>query len=148
MDSVIEELGGALARDSSCRQALQGTRHIAPGFVEATLPILSEIGEHREQHEATHEGQRVVGVEGLETSVHGAGICNAAMPIHRAGSDVLDALKQRLTPIGANHIAEELAEIANIRVLGDRLGCGLHRHSCYADRDPSEYAKNRPSAVS
>ena len=70
------------------------------------LPVLGEVGEHREQHEAAHEGERVVEGEGID-AVDAVRIDNAARAVHRGGANIFDPAEQRLPAIGADDVAEQ-----------------------------------------
>lgn len=53
-----------------------------------------------------------------------------AVAIHGVCTDVLDARKQRLAAVLANHIAEQLAQESYVRILGNRaLQDGLRRRA-------------------
>ena len=85
------------------------------------LSIFSQIGQHREQHETAHEGQRVIEAQRLQRFFHVAA-GNAAMPVHRSCTDGFDAVEQRLPAIGADHITQQPAQVANVGVLRDSGG--------------------------
>jgi hypothetical protein len=88
------------------------------------LPVLGKIGEHREQHEAAHEIERLVEAEAVEPGIDRVRPRNAAMPVDRCRPDILDPPKQRLAAIGADHVAEHLAQEADVCIVRDR--CAVH----------------------
>ncbi len=125
-ECLIEEGRRPVNADTLRDQTLQCRSDILAGFVEAALPILRQVRQHREQHEAANEGERVIEAQGIQAAIHRGRIRDAAMPVHRAGADVFDALKQPLTPVGPNDIPEQLSQVADVRVLGDGFGGGCH----------------------
>ena len=84
------------------------------------LAILGQVGEHREEHEAAREIERLVQRQPVEPAIHRACPRDAARAIDRGGADIFDALEQLLAAIGTDYVAEEPTEEANILVICDR----------------------------
>src|SRR6185312_5643013 len=100
-------------------QALEHRSDVRAGFVEPALPVFSEVWELGKEHVGAHEGQSVVRAQGFEPASERTAVAEPAMPLDGARADALDALEQRLTAVRSDDIAEQLAEIADIGVLGD-----------------------------
>lgn len=117
-------------------QALQGGGHILPGVVEPALPVFGQIREHRKQHEAAHEGKRIVDAEGFQM-LTGAATAHAAIAVDRGRADALDAFEKRHTAIGTYHVAKQATEIADIGILRDRNRRNLHYLLRRKDSNPA-----------
>ena len=113
----------------SLRQPLDRRGDVRARLGGDALAVLGEIGEHREQHEPAHEIERLVERQPVEPEIDLAP--HAAMPIDRRRADIFGAPEQLVAAIGADHVAEQLAEKADVGIVGDRgkLGHGamLHR---------------------
>ncbi len=79
------------------------------GFGGDALPVLGQIGEHREQHEAAHEIERLVEAQRLEPGIDRAGIGEPAVAIDRGRADRLGPFIKRVAAIAADHVAQQLA---------------------------------------
>jgi hypothetical protein len=124
------------------------------------LPILGEVGEHREEHEAADEIERLVEAQPIEPRIDRAGARDAAVAVDRSGADIFDALEQLLAAIGADHVAEQLAEEADVGILADRWtrhGMLLHRNNIEVNmiaalrpsrRSPFPFSTGRSGAIS
>ncbi len=121
-ERVIQQLRDLVGADAALAEAGEGVGDIFARFVQATLPVFGQIGEHREQHEGAHECERVVGVQRFEPATGGGGVGDAAIPIHGARADALDLLEQPVAAVSADDIAQQFAEITDVGVLGDRPG--------------------------
>ena len=119
---AIEQRNRLMHIDADRRQALQRATQVAALFGVAALQILGQIRQHREQHEAAHECNRLIEAERIEARLDAAPGVHATIAVDRSGADVFDAPEQRLTAVFANHVAEQLAEKADVRVLGDHQG--------------------------
>ena len=139
--------------------ALLGERLDRRGDIRAALgrdalPILRQIGEHREQHEAAHEGERVVEPQRVEPGIDAVRLRDAAMPIDRGGADIFDPPEQLVAPISADHVAEQAAEEADVGVLRDWGACHycvLHCSDVRVNRHttvPRTFVTREPATVS
>ena len=115
-----QERGHLRAVDAPAGQPLQRGGDIGPLFGGDALPILGQIGEHREEHEAAHEVDRFVQVEPFELEVDRRAVAAVAVPLDRGAANRLRRLEQRLAAIVADHVAEQRAEIADVGVVRDR----------------------------
>jgi hypothetical protein len=122
--SALEEGGCLVFADSALRQPRQRLGHGRARLGRDALPVLGEVGEQGEEHEAAHEGERVVEAQRIEPGVDRVRRHHAAMPVDRGGPDIFDPPEQGLAVIVADDVAEQLAEKAYVRVL---LDCRL-RH--------------------
>ena len=120
-DQRAVEQGGDLLLARSLPRASRSSASatVAPGSAGDALPVLGEIGEHREEHEAAHEGERVVEAERVEAGIDRVRRDHAAMPVDRGRADIFDPPEQRVAAIGADDVAEQLAEEADVRILLD-----------------------------
>ena len=128
-----------LARDAALLQRLDRARKVRAALERAALPVLGQVREHREEHEAADEAQRLVEAERVEPGVDRFRVRDAAMPVHRGRADIFGPPEQRLAPEGADYIPQQLAKEANVRVLRDRgRSCGhrlmLHRSDSRVNR--------------
>ena len=92
------------------------------GLVRRRLPILGKVGEHRKQHEAADEREGIVEAERIQPAIDGGRAGDAAVAIDRGRANVFDALEQRIAAVCANDVAQQPAEIADVRILRDRRG--------------------------
>src|SRR3546814_18500651 len=83
----------------------------------ADLPVVGQVGEHRKQHETAHERDGVVEAQRLQTRIARLGPGDAAMAIDARRSDIFGLAEQFLAAIGANDVAEDSPEIADIGIL-------------------------------
>src|SRR5579872_3109442 len=96
-------------------------------MLTAPLPVLSEIRQHREQHEAADEGHSLIQRQTGESCAEAPGVGNTPIAVNGGGTDGFDALKQGITAVAADHITQDLAEKADIGVLGQRYRRSAHR---------------------
>ena len=109
--------------------------NIGTRFSRDALAILCQIGEHRKQHEAAREIQRFIQAKPVKRHIGRAMIPQPPVPLHRSLADRLHPFKQRRAAIIADHIAQQFAEKADVRIIGDRgeaghapmLRCGAGR---------------------
>ena len=94
-----------------------GKGRASPDF--PALPVFRQIGEHREEHEATNEVDHLMLVERTEARVDAIGGEVAAMPADRRRSDIFDASVQLVAAQIANDIAQNPAQETDVRVLLD-----------------------------
>ena len=73
-----------------------------------------------------HERERVVEAERVEPLPRRALAGHAAIAVDRACADAFDALEQGCAAVGTDDIAEQAAEIADVRVLGNRSRWFFH----------------------
>src|ERR1700686_464304 len=90
------------------------------------VQILGKIGQHREQHEAAHKGDRLIEAERIEARLHAAQLGHTAKAVDRVGANIFDATEQCLATVFANHVSEQLAEKTDVRILGNDRGRGRH----------------------
>src|SRR3546814_3801520 len=76
-----------------------------------------QVGEHRKQHETAHERDGVVEAQRLQPRIARLGPGDAAMAIDARRSDIFGLAEQFLAAIGANDVAEDSPEIADIGIL-------------------------------
>jgi hypothetical protein len=122
----IQQRSGPRAVDALRGQPLQCLRHIVAGLALGALAILGKVCEHGKQHEPADEGQGLVQAERLEAAIDSGSRRDPAEAIDRRGPDALDTLEQRVTAVGADDVAEQLPEVADVGVLRDR--CWRRRH--------------------
>ena len=135
---AIQQRGRLVSADALFGQALQRRLDIVAGMAGGALPVFGQIREHRKQHEPADEGQRLVQAQRVESAIDRRGAGDPAVAIDRRGPDRFDALEQRVAAIRANDVAEKLAEVADVCVLGDRGGHGsVH----YIDRRVSVFSQ-------
>jgi hypothetical protein len=96
-------------------------RNIRAVFARNPLPVLSQIGEQREQHEPAHEVQCIVEIQRTQPAINLMRALDATMPVDRGRTDIFDPPKQRLAAQFADHIAENTPEETDIGVLRDRV---------------------------
>ncbi len=99
------------------------------GLGRHPLPVLGKVGEHRKQHEAAHESNRVVEAQRIEPRVDRLGPRDAAMPIDTRRADIFGLTEQFVAAISANDVAEDPPQIADVRVLRD-LDRRAHAPDC------------------
>ncbi|KAI1692061.1 hypothetical protein DdX_21455 [Ditylenchus destructor] len=92
------------------------------------LPVLGQVGEHREQHEAAHENRAVVEVQAAEARIDAVRAGDAAMPVDRCRSDIFDSPDNASPPIGADHVAKDAAQIADVGLFV--IGGALAMRAC------------------
>jgi hypothetical protein len=124
---AVEQFERLAARNAFLFEPVERRRHVGTGFGGDPLPVLGEVGEHREQHEAADEGEGVVEAERVEPRIDRIGIDDAARAVDRIGSDIFDPPEQLLAAIGPDHVAEQAAEEADVGILGDGRGAGHGR---------------------
>jgi hypothetical protein len=91
---VIEQRHHGVMPDAVLLQPRQRRGHVGAGLGRDALAILGEVGEHREQHEAADEIERLVEAEPVEPRIDRAGAGDAAVAVDRSGADIFDALEQ------------------------------------------------------
>ena len=116
---MLEQLQRLRAVDALLGEPIERLRHVGAGLGGRSLPVLGEVGEHREQHEAAHEGERVVEGERVEPGVDRIRTGDAARAVDRDRADIFDAAEQRVAAIGADHVPQQLAEEADVGILRD-----------------------------
>jgi hypothetical protein len=79
---TLEHRRNLIRRDALRLQTLERSPYIGVRLLQPRLPILREIRQHREQHEAANECERVIQRQGVETRVDRVRIGKSAMPIH------------------------------------------------------------------
>jgi PleD family two-component response regulator len=67
--SVVEQMHHLVLTDPLIGEAVERRRDIGARFGGDTLAILGEIGEHREQHEAADEIERLVERQAVEPEI-------------------------------------------------------------------------------
>ncbi len=123
---AIQKVRGCRDVDALPGEALHSGRHILAGIVESALSVLGEIRQHREQHEGPDECQRVIETERVQTPIHGVRrLGYAPIAVDRACPDALNALEQLDAPVGTDDVAQKLAHVPDVGVLGDGFG-GAH----------------------
>jgi hypothetical protein len=73
--------------DAFARELPQRPLHVVALMTRGALAVLGQVREHREQHEAAHEGQRVVESKGIEAAIHGRLAGDPTVAIDRGGAD-------------------------------------------------------------
>ena len=133
---VVEEVAGWLERRVlACERAGIGRDRIAIDPVGAQLfersgnrrlglgrdplPVLGQVREHREEHETAHEGDRVVEAQRVEPRIDRLGPGNPAVPVDARRADIFGLPEQLLAAIGADDVAENPPEIADVGILRD-----------------------------
>ena len=86
------------------------------------LTIFGQIGEQRKQHESAHKGQRFIERQGIQTGIYRIRIGETAVAIDAGRPDIFGASVQLLAAIRTNDIAEQFAEIFDVRILADGEG--------------------------
>ncbi len=94
------------------------------------LAVLGEVGEHREQHEAADEIERLVEAELFEAEIDRAIVAGLAfggvsVALDRGFADRLGGLEQTLAAIGADDVAKQFAEETDVGIVRD---CGEASH--------------------
>jgi hypothetical protein len=117
---LVEKGGDLLLGDAARGEAAERLGEGRAGLGRDALPVLGEVGEQREQHEAAHEGERVVEAERVEAGIDRVRRDHAAMPVDRGRSDIFDPAEQCVAAISADDVAEQLAEEPYVRILLDR----------------------------
>ena len=95
---------------------------IGARFGRDTLAILRQIGEHRKQHEAAREIQRIIEAERIQPGVGKVRAVKPSRAIDRGGADIFGLLIEFFPAIGANDVTQQPPEIADIGILRDRRG--------------------------
>ncbi len=116
---MVEQPQRLRAVDALLGEPIERLRHVGIALGGRPLPVFGEVGEHREQHEAAHEGERVVEGERVETGVDRVRSRDAARAIDRDRADIFYAAEQRVAAIGADHVPQQLAEKADVGILRD-----------------------------
>ena len=117
---AFQHLGHRSAADPLRLQRFQRFGHGRALFACYALPVLGQIGEQREQHEAAHEIQRTVQVQRLQFR-HGRGTrSGAAVAVHAGAANRLGLVIKRFTAISADHIAKHTAQKADVGILRNR----------------------------
>ena len=83
------------------------------------LPVLGEIGEHRKQHEPAHERDRVIEAQRIEPRIDRLGPRDAAVPVDARRTDIFGLPEQFVAAIGADDIAQDPPQIADVGILRD-----------------------------
>ena len=94
-------------------------RHVGTGLDCHALPVLGQVGEHREQHEPADEIERLVKCQRIEPAVHCIRACHAAMPVDRRRADILSPPIERFAAQLADDIAQDATEKSYIGILCD-----------------------------
>ena len=84
--------GDRVLVDALARQPVERLGDGRAGLGRDALPVLGEVGEHGEQHEAAHEGERVVEAQRVEARIDRVRRDDAAMPVDRGRADIFDPL--------------------------------------------------------
>ena len=135
INAPIQQCGGCPGFYALGAQELQGRGQRAALLRRRTLPVFRQIGEHGKQHEAAHEGDRLIEREGLKACRQAARVGDAAITVDGGGPDGLDALEQCLAAVVADYVAQKLAEESNVGVLSDGGGSWGHKgESCLSRR--------------
>jgi hypothetical protein len=103
---AIEKKRRAIDADTGRGQPLQCVRDVVGGVVRRALTIFGQIRQHREQHEAADECERVVEAEGVEAPIDRRRAGDTAIAIDRGRADVLDALEQPVPAVRADDVTE------------------------------------------
>ena len=93
------------------------------------LPILGQIGEHRKQHEPAHERDGIVETQRIKPRIDRLGPRDAAVPVDARRADIFGLPEQFVAAIGANDVAENPPQIADVGILRD-LDRRAHAPDC------------------
>ena len=115
----IEQRRNRFAVDPVGLQRLERRGDGGFGLGGDTLPVFREIREHRKQHEAAHKGDRVVEAERIEPRIDRLGPRDPAMPVDARRADIFGLAEQFVAAIGANDVAEDPPQIADVGILRD-----------------------------
>ena len=74
------------------------------------LTILGQVRQHGEEHEAAHEVERGVQVQRFQPQVERLGVAARAVTLDRSAADRLRRFEQAVPALGADHVAQKLAE--------------------------------------
>ena len=128
---VIEQREHGVAVDPLAFEPSERVGDIGALLRGDALAVLGQIGEHGEEHEAASEAQHLVQVERaqLQVDLSRAG----TVAFHRSGADVLRAAIHLLAAICADDVAEQLAQVTDVGIVGDEgkrghllmLRCGI-----------------------
>jgi len=134
-----EQRRDRIAIDTVLFQPGKRCRHRRLGLGGDALPVFGQIGEHRKQHEAAHEGDGIVEAQRLQPRIDRLGARDAAMPVDARRPDIFGLPEQLLAAIGANDVAEDSPEIADVGILRDLDWWAhgrslLHRNRCRVKR--------------
>jgi hypothetical protein len=152
-ERMAEQLQHHVAADPLSLQPSQRGRHVRALFGGDPLAILGQIGEHRKEHEAAHEIERLVERQAGEQHLDRIAVAAVAMPFHRGPADRLRRLEQRLAAVSADHLAQLCAEEADVGVVGDGRqgggGAGHKRDAALRRKrgQPSQRMRGAPSNV-
>ena len=105
------------------------------------MPVLREIGEQGEEHEAANEGQSVVERERFQAADQILLPGKTPMPVDRRGAYGFDAIEQDVAVMHPDGVAEQLSEISDVGILLDRLY--IHRR-VHAGLAPVRSGAGRP----
>ena len=117
---VREQIDDRRAIDPLRFKPSDGGGDIGALFGRHALPILGQIGEHRKQHEAAREIERLVKRQPIEAGIDGVRPGAPARAIDRGRSDIFDPPEQCIAAIGADDIAQQRAEKTDVGIVGDR----------------------------
>ena len=127
----FEQGQGRVAVDALRLQPGKRGGHVGAGLGGDAPAVLGEVGEHRKEHEAAHEGERVVEAQRRQRRLDCFLVGLAARLVDGGGANALDPLEQILAAMIADDVAEDPSEIADVGILGDRRVRGhgpmLHR---------------------
>jgi len=119
---VVEKLGDSRRLDPLLVKNVDRFSEVVTKLRRAALPVLGEVGEHREEHEAADEIERFVLAQRAETGVDRRVRDDAAIAIHRGRADIFDAAKQGVAAILPDDVAEDSAKETDVGILLDGAG--------------------------
>ena len=130
----VQQRRDRVAIDPVGAQLFERRRDGRLGLGRDPLPILGQVREHREEHEAAHEGDGIVKAQRIEPRVDRLGPRDAAVPVDARRSDIFGLPEQLFAAIGADDVAEDSPEIANVGILRD-LDRWAHEPACCTAAD-------------
>src|SRR5450755_1922384 len=115
----VQHLCGLCGPDALRAEEVQRGCQRAPVLGGRTLPILSQIRQHRKQHEAAYKGDRLVERQALQPSREAPWVRDTAIAVDGCRANGLDALKECIATVRSNHISQQFPKESNIGVLRD-----------------------------
>ncbi len=118
---MVEQVRDLVRADALAGQNVDGLGEIVAELGRSALPVLGEIGEHREKHEAADEIERLVLGQRAEPGIDGLVGDDSAVAVDGRGPDIFDPPEQSVAAEAADDVAEDSAEETDVGVLLDRV---------------------------
>ena len=116
----VQEVRNRTLADAFGPELCQCIRQGGAGIGGHALPVLRQIGEEREEHEAANEGQSVVERERFQPAHQILLPGKTPMPVDRRGAYGFDAIEQDVAVMHPDGVAEQPSKISDVGILLDR----------------------------